>query len=249
MDNRYYKKNAQLRYQLSKELDIYKEKKEDSEKNKINPFVIPIFSSVIAISTAIAGFLANNKELGLGIKAYLIVLQVCIAYMFFYLFAKYVVYTSYLWIKKEISHLKTINKEFDKRLSHNEKKKLLAKFDFDITGLIYLSYVIATDIAENNATLNEYNRGEALFYIDRSLKKLQSVFVDYPQYTPNIYEYRIKNNMDLLGASIISLSKSSAHTEDNLELYIHNAIIQFNIIGKAINNKYSKLIVSLINEN
>ena len=30
MDNRYYRKNAQLRYQLSKELDIYKQKKRES---------------------------------------------------------------------------------------------------------------------------------------------------------------------------------------------------------------------------
>ena len=110
-----------------------------------------------------------------------------------------------------------------------------------------MSYVIATDINEKDPVLNEYNRGEALFYIDRSLKKIQNVFTDYPEYTPNIYEYRIKNNMDLLAAAIVTLSQSTA-IGDSIKTHIDKAVDIYNIVGKSINDKYSKQIVSLIEE-
>ena len=75
----------------------------------------------------------------------------------------------YNTLTRKIEEFIPNNKEFYKNLSQVEKKKILAKFDFDITGLIHLSYVISTDIIEDDITLNEYNRGEALFYIDRCL--------------------------------------------------------------------------------
>ncbi len=248
MDNKYYRKNAQLRYQLSKELDIYKQKKEDANKNKINPFFSPILSALIAISTAIAGFIASSNNYDYGINAFWLPLIVSAIFILVYALNKFILYPIFFWVNKEIKYIIPNNKEFYKNLSQIEKKKILAKFDFDITGLIHLSYVISTDIIEDDITLNEYNRGEALFYIDRCLRKLQSVFVDYAEYTPDIYEYRIKNNMDLLGAAIISLSKSYKTEQDYLKLYIHNAISLFNNIGNIINDKYAKQLVLQIEE-
>lgn len=245
MDERYYKKNAQLRYQLSKELDIYKRNKENSEKKKINPFIIPLFSSVVAISTAMAGFLANG---GCGIKAYYIPIQVGLAFILIYLLVRFVVFPIYSWIANGVKSFLPINNDIYKKLSQIEKRKIIAKFDFDITGLIHLSYVIATDVVKDDKLLNEYNRGEALFYIDRSIKKLKSIFVDHVDYIPDIYEYRIRNNMDLLAAAIIAL-KSNCSKEDSLNPYIHNAITDYNIICKRVNGVYKKKIVSSIDEN
>lgn len=247
MDDRYYKKNAQLRYQLSKELDIYYKNKEKSQKSQINPFIIPLMSSAIAISTALASYFATQCHM--GAKAYYIPLRVGVAFAVIYLLTRFIFYPIVLMIITGIKNFKPINERFYKTLPEIQKKKLLAKFDFDITGLIHLSYVIATDAVKNDLVLNEYNRGEALFYIDRSIKKLKNVFIDYPLYTPNIYEYRIRNNMDLLSAAIVLLSKSNSSDTDSLKFYIHNAITQYNQIGRFINKKYDKEIVSLINEN
>lgn len=111
-----------------------------------------------------------------------------------------------------------------------------------------MSYVIATDVVKNDKLLNEYNRGEALFYIDRSIKKLKSIFVDHVDYIPDIYEYRIRNNMDLLAAAIIAL-KSNCSKEDSLNPYIHNAITDYNIICERVNEVHKKKIVSSIDEN
>lgn len=151
MDERYYKKNAQLRYQLSKELDIYKRNKENSEKKKINPFIIPLFSSVVAISTAMAGFLANG---GCGIKAYYIPIQVGLAFILIYLLVRFVVFPIYSWIANGVKSFLPINNDIYKKLSQIEKRKIIAKFDFDITGLIHLSYVIATDVVKNDKLLH-----------------------------------------------------------------------------------------------
>lgn len=244
MDERYYKKNAQLRYQLSKELDIYKRNKEISERKKINPFIMPLLSSVVAISTAMAGFLASHEY---GIKAYYIPMQVGLAFIFIYLLGRFVVLPICSWIARVVKSYLPTNNDFYKKLSQTEKRKILAKFDFDVTGSIHLSYVIATDVVKNDKILNEYNRGEALFYIDRSIKKLKSIFVDHSNYTPDIYEYRIRNNMDLLAASIITL-KSNCSKVDSLIPYIHDAIVNYNIVCKMINKMYDKEIVSLIDE-
>lgn len=247
MDNRYYRKNAQLRYQLSKELDIYKQKKEKAEKSKIDPFFIPLLSSAIAIATAIASFMAVDSDYNLGIRAYWLLLIVAGVFIVAYILMRYALCPICIFIKNEFRHFRPINKRFYKKLSYERKLNLLAKFDYDITGLIHLSYVIATDINEKDPVLNEYNRGEALFYIDRSLKKIQNVFTDYPEYTPNIYEYRIKNNMDLLAAAIVTLSQSTA-IGDSIKTHIDKAVDIYNIVGKSINDKYSKQIVSLIEE-
>ena len=247
MDNRYYRKNAQLRYQLSKELDIYKQKKEKAEKSKIDPFFIPLLSTAIAIATAIASFIAADTSYNLGIKAYWLLLLVAGVFIIAYILMRFVLCPICVFIKNEFQHLRPINKEFYKKLTNEKKQSLLAKFDYDITGLIHLSYVIATDINDKDPILNEYNRGEALFYIDRSLKKIQNVFTDYPEFTPNIYEYRIKNNMDLLGAAIVSLSHSTS-IDDSIKKHIDKAIDIYNIVGKSINDKYSKQIVSLLDE-
>lgn len=244
MEERYYKKNAQLRYQLSKELDIYKRNKEISERKKINPFILPLLSSLVAISTAVAGHLANN---GFGIKAYYIPIKVGLAFIFIYFLVRFVMLPICYWIVNGVKSFLPINNDFYKKMSQIEKRKILAKFDFDVTGLIHLSYVIATDVVKNDKILNEYNRGEALFYIDRSLKKLKSIFVDHFNYIPDIYEYRIRNNMDLLAAAIIAL-KSNYSEVDSLEPYIHNAITSYNIICTKINEMYNKEIVSLIDE-
>ena len=79
-------------------------------------------------------------------------------------------------------------------------------------------------------------------------EKLYFILIDACENSQAYLLIMHKNNMDLLGAAIISLSKSYKTEQDNLKLYIHNAISLFNIIGKIINDKYAKQLVILIEE-
>ena len=108
-----------------------------------------------------------------------------------------------------------------------------AKFDFDISGLIYLSYIIATDNTPNDKVLLEYNKSEALFYIERALNKLRTVFVSNVTFKPKISEYRIKKAMDLLLSAIQSLLASTDNKDD---IYAHNtkAAITYNNIADTV---------------
>ena len=53
--------------------------------------------------------------------------------------------------------------------------------------------------------------------------------------------------MDLLAAAIVTLSQSTA-IGDSIKTHIDKAVDIYNIVGKSINDKYSKQIVSLIEE-
>ncbi len=243
MADTFYKNNAQLRYQLSKELEIYNQNKIDLEKRKINPFILPLFSSIIAMSIAFSGYLVSYENCGR--EAYWLPIVMLGLLATIYTIGRFVVIPMSQKMCDIINGLRIINKKSFDTISCKEETRLLAKFDFDITGLVYLSYIIATEENIHDPKLSEYNRSEALFYLDRALKKMNNIFVARVNYKPNIYEYRIQNTMKLLGASITSISKNYK-SEDNLEAYIVSFKQRFNIIAKAINAKYDKeLVVSL----
>lgn len=243
MADTFYKNNAQLRYQLSKELEIYYQNKMDIEKRKINPFILPLFSSIIAISTAFSGYLA--KDCNYGTSAYWFPVIMLGLLIITYAICRLIIMPIFQKSCNIINGLRSVNRKAFNTISYKEERRLSAKFDFDVTGLVYLSYIIATDKNIHDHNLYEYNISEALFYLDRTLKKLNNIFVLHVNHKPNIYEYRIQNTMKLLGASIISISKD-CRSEDNLEACIENIKHRFNIIAKTINKKYEKELVSLL---
>lgn len=233
MDNQYYKKNAQLRYQISRELDIYKKNKETSVRNQYDPIIRAIFSSISSIATSYAGYEADIIDCA---KPYIIPI-ILLASLPVYMALFKIIYI----IKNKIC---AINKDAFKKLNINQHNQLIAKFDFDISGLIYMSYIIATDKTSQDKLLIEYNKGEALFYIERSLKKLRSVFISNLDYIPALSEFRIKNNMELLKASIVAINFDIS--DKTFKVSIHNAIVQYNEIVDTINKKYQNIRINHI---
>ena len=236
MDNQYYyKKNAQLRYQISRELENYKKDKETSIKNQYEPIIIAIYSSAMSIATSYAGSRAEFIDCA---KPFLVPIILLVSLPIYWLLFKLI----YIICRR----VKAVNSDAFKTLNSSQCNHLLAKFDFDITGLIYMSYIIATDKTSQDDVLQEYNKGEALFYIERALKKLRSVFVSNVDYVSALSEFRIKNNLELLKASIIATKLSTK--DRTYESSIHNVILHFNEITNTINKKYKNINIEIILE-
>ncbi len=230
MDSQYYKKNAQLRYQISRELDIYKKKKE-ADGDRYEPVIKSILSAAMSVGTTFLGHIADKTD---NCCVFLIPIILLLLLLFWWLVFKFIFY---LWHKVK-DFFCSVNKKAFKKLKIQEGKALEAKFDFDISGLIYLSYIIATDNTPNDKVLLEYNKSEALFYIDRALNKLRTVFVSNVTFKPKISEYRIKKAMDLLLSAIQSLLASTDNKDDDIYDHISNAATTYNNIADKINEKY-----------
>ena len=164
MEDFFYKENAQLRYNISKELEHYREKCE-KEKSTVKDFVVPIFS--VGLSSCITFVLNSEKMVPSVLWMKVLIISICFVISFI------IVYCLSQWLLKLYVKIRNniipIGSSEKKRGQQECKLKLIHRINFDIVMCLNLADSL---IKEDD----ESKKLEAFFYVNRATDKIRKAF-------------------------------------------------------------------------
>lgn len=232
MDKYYYKKNTQLRYQISRELDIYNQKKEKAEHKKPNLFIAPVFSAVMTI-------LISSQEKEEILKTENIIRIIVSACLFFIIYELIRIIIIPLWNKLMFwlkQHLFPLNKQ---TFTDIENVKQCEQFNYDIMNLVYLTYITCKECISNDDNIKKYNQSEILFYISRLNYKLGKIFkynnVNIALYIQN---FRVRVAFEIFREILTSIKSDPYFQKDEICNVLKNEINSYNGLVDVVNTLY-----------
>lgn len=216
--------HTNIRYYIFKELLKHRELIEKQDSKKISDFAIPVFSGISAT------LMSNEIAKILFVKGFVQILLFYLViptfiYIFLYCISSYIIklYEKALYYFGNQTEKETLDKI----------KVCEYKFNYEITNLIYISYQFATNKSDD-IIVHEYDLFEAVFYLHKSLIKLQKSL-------PYIYSTKELDNrflffINMMKETIIKLY----HDKDYAK--IQNDVISmttlYNDVVDSINKKH-----------
>lgn len=190
---------------MSTELFKHREALKQEKDNKINDFVIPIFSAVVSLS--ITYYSKNFQKNDLIYFFY----SLCAFFVVLFLL-KIIVPLISKYYSIFLNNIKKIDIEEIK--SNNDIENLTNDFNYDVTNRIYFSYSLISENECSDLNLKKYYFFESFFYFEKSLDALKIIFnektvdiliTDNESY---IHTYRIENAFEMLSNIFYIISKS-----------------------------------------
>lgn len=227
-DYSFYKKNALTRHNMSRELLKHRKELDESKKNIIN-FVVPVFSAVVSLSIVFYTQEFNFRFI------------TNVAFVIFSFAALYFLTRGFIYFVEKVRVF--INDHFlnigsTKNVSDEKLDDFKNNFNYDVVNQIYFSYCLLTNNEEVDILLKRYYYIESLFYVEKSLGLMKSVYeLDIKKEIEEnnfIQKYRIEIVFNILN-EILKKIKSAKYDILNNDLI--NAVESYNNLVETLNEK------------